>query len=810
MGKIAVRDASLGSFIGAIVSKIKKTLEEKKLKDPFGYEMKKFAVIAFFASAIAGVIVGKTLKALALSLSLGNMKKAILSGELTEERFVGDFKQRFTELYKEAQAQIIRQYGAEARDPEVMKAYMKGVDYNAIMNAHTVAELYRLTGDKTLMKVSKLFDEAKMHTKKMDCYFAEDIIGVGYRRSFADVKVYRDSVISEGVKKIVSKVKKVASSFPGQMTGKSMIAIGAGAALAALVARVSFAIISSIYSGRKTAKDILEGRLTEEQFVESYKKEYDKEFNELRAQIIREVGPEARDPEIMDGYLGDTYKQRAQIMNARSISQLYNITGEIKLKEIMKQFDKAKASNVRDSMNLMCQRMPGARYCAKMYGRKRSFSDAAHKAGLRFALRDSAMMRYDRMYRDGVLDIAKEKVKNAIAATKKFAKNNPRATAALSALLVALGTGSAIAISRAMKAAKAAADPNSVFESIGPQSGASVAPMSDKLKDAFKWSEKAQKSFDDKFSKFSTDKKKDTMYRMDRYFVDGVLDKAKEKIKNAIARVKQFGQNHPRLTKALASLLVAVSAGSVVGIVKAKKALANEVEYIEAEEKKDHGKGFNFNGSYRDLVKEVMNSANKAKDVLNEKKARVTGRGRIQPRPDDIIVDSMYGRLNSGMGRRVRDLSLSNAFNIGQGGTIVAVSFLSKVRPIQRSLDKLAEKLSIFATKHPRIAKIVRIITKILSIFNLIRGGINAIVFNTYLHNILILGKEGISETNKLFGMNVEQIYDLSSAEPTEERKKMFFLKGVLSALKILVSLVLKFVSKNLKPLPENAVMLEH
>lgn len=111
--------------------------------------------------------------------------------------------------------------------------------------------------------------------------------------------------------------------------------------------------------------------------------------------------------------------------------------------------------------------------------------------------------RLDRCYRDNVLAVAKEKTKAALSKAKQLAGEHPRITKALGIMLAALATGSAIAISRAKKQVQP------VFEEIGPLA-VKQPSMSQPLKEAFGWFNKAESAFDESAKRFSG--KKDSAF----------------------------------------------------------------------------------------------------------------------------------------------------------------------------------------------------------------------------------------------------------------------------------------------------------
>ena len=184
----------------------------------------------------------------------------------------------------------------------------------------------------------------------------------------------------------------------------------------------------------------------------------------------------------------------------------------------------------------------------------------------------------DRCYRDNVIAVAKEKTKAALAKAKQFAGKHPRITKALGIMLAALATGSAIAISRAKKQVQP------VFEEIGPLA-VKQPSMSQPLKEAFGWFNKAESAFDESAKRFSG--KKDSAFSKKKIHIDGLLDSAKQKIKSLIDKIKKFKSSYPNLFRALELLLAAVAAGSILGITKyilgVKQAEKRDLEFARLE-----------------------------------------------------------------------------------------------------------------------------------------------------------------------------------------------------------------------------------
>lgn len=440
-----------------------------------------------------------------------------------------------------------------------------------------------------------------------------------------NTRMYSDSAIGDFISKAVDRVSNFAADNPK----KTLVITTIAPALAFLI----FKIAGQYIDAAREIKKINSGQFDELQFVENYKKEFNAFVERAKLDLVKKLGPDGRDPKIIRQYLDDILEDQSKINRCRTVRELSNAGGEIKLKRIADALDAYKSQkNLKDSsrllgaVRLMNARLPGATFCSRRYG-------------------DGINMRhYDRRYADGVIETAKEKIKKAIAKVKQFGNANPRLVKALASMLVILGAGSAAYLASANKvesAFKAAfSEPynekinsNTTYEDPGAElrNWKRWDEAIKASKESFAWFKKAGEVFKGKkrYNPYETSGPKDTdividsLYGMrkahiDRCFRDNVIAVAKEKTKAALSKAKQLAGKYPRLTKALGIMLAALATGSAIAISKAKKQVQPVFEEIGPLAVKQP--------SMSQPLKEAFGWFNKAESVFDESAKRFSGK----------------------------------------------------------------------------------------------------------------------------------------------------------------------------------------
>lgn len=439
-----------------------------------------------------------------------------------------------------------------------------------------------------------------------------------------NIRKYSDSAIGDFISKAVDRVSNFAADNPK----KTFVITTIAPALAFLI----FKIAGQYIDAAREIKKIKSGQFDESQFVENYKKEFNAFVERAKLDLVSKLGPEGRDPKIIRQYLDDVLEDQSKINRCRTVRELSNAGGEIKLKRIADALDAYKSQkNLKDSarllgaVRLMNARLPGATFCSRRYG-------------------DGINMRhYDRRYADGVIETAKEKIKKAIAKVKQFGNENPRLVRALATMLVLLGAGSAyLASQNKVEAAFKAAFSEPYYEKIDPNTTYSDPGAERRnwkrwsesrkaAKESFAWFKKAGEVFKGKkrYNPYETSGPKDTdividsLYgmrkaRLDRCYRDNVIAVAKEKTKAALSKAKQLAGKHPRITKALGIMLAALATGSAIAISRAKKQVQPVFEEIGPLAVKQP--------SMSQPLKEAFGWFNKAESAFDESAKRFSGK----------------------------------------------------------------------------------------------------------------------------------------------------------------------------------------
>lgn len=307
-----------------------------------------------------------------------------------------------------------------------------------------------------------------------------------------------DSALTDFISKSIDRVSTFAKNNP-----KKAFAIGS---LAPTITYLIFKIACQYIDSAREIKKIKAGQFDERQFVDSYKNEFNSMVDRAKLDLVKKLGPEGRRQEIINQYLDDALEEQAEINRCRTVRELADVSNEIKLKRIADALDAYKSqNNIKDSakllgaVRLMNARLPGATFCSRRYGDGINMKHYVYSHSDSLALNDANVRRraiLDRCYRDGVIAIAKDKVKSALSKAKQLASKHPRLTKALSIMLAALATGSAIAIARARKQVQP------VFESIGPDAQKQPEVLKT-LKEAFGWFKKSESAFNENAKRFS-------------------------------------------------------------------------------------------------------------------------------------------------------------------------------------------------------------------------------------------------------------------------------------------------------------------